>query len=309
MYKVLLHSSKLCLFASFVAFTFLLLFGSSKTFATLYINEFASDTAGTIVDSDWVEIFNNGPDPVDLSLYKFKDGSTNNLALSGTISVNGFVTFAWSNKLNKTGDLIKMVLVSDETVVISEVGYGDRGGDLVAPSPGQSGGRQTDGSASWVVFSSPTKNSTNNGSGVAPSPSPSPTPLSSSPSPSPSPLPSQSPKASPSPSPKASSSPVPSAVAASSLKLSPALTKKPSPKLSPKSSPRPSPSPEEVVLAATTVSPPSPIPEPVKEVKSFWSSLVGVNLVGTVLSVLGVGLLGLAGYSFFAGRGSDRIGS
>lgn len=306
MYKVLLRSSKFCLFASFVAFIFLLLFGSSKTFAALYINEFVSDTAGTIADPDWVEIFNNGPDSVDLSLYKFKDGSTNNLTLSGTVSVNEFVTFTWSNKLNKTGDLIKMVLVSDETVVISEVGYGDRGGDLPAPSPGQSGGRQTDGSASWVVFSSPTKNLTNNSSSVAPSPSPSPSPPSSSPSPSSSLSSSTSPKASSSPIPKVSSSPSPALYTPSPSII---VIKNPSPKPSPKLSPRPSPSPEEIVLAATTVSSPSPIPEPVKEAKSFWSSLVGVNLVGTVLSVLGVGLLGLAGYSFFAGRGSDRIGS
>src|SRR3989344_8980048 len=117
-------------------FIFLLFFlGVPKPVsAELVINEFVSDTEGTSTDPDWVEIYNNGSDDADLSLYRLRDGTdTNKLDLSGMISSQGFASFDWSNRLNKTGDAISLVKISDSSLV-DKVSYGDQGNNVSAPS-------------------------------------------------------------------------------------------------------------------------------------------------------------------------------
>ncbi len=150
-----------------LAFLFLLF--PQKTLAALYVNEFSSDTAATITDPDWFEIYNSGPDSVDLSLYRLRDNTTTNKKdLGGTIVAGGFASFDWSNKLNKTGDVVRLLLIADENTTLDQVAYGDSGTDVAAPQVGQSAGRQTDGATTWVIFSPPTKNATNNTSTLAP---------------------------------------------------------------------------------------------------------------------------------------------
>ena len=179
---------------------FLFILNVTPAFAALFINEFSADTAGSGDDPDWVEIYNSGSDSIDLSLYRLRDNTaTNKHDLSGTISPQGFVVFGWSNKLNKDGDLIKLLFISDESVV-DKVGYGDVGSDVIAPYSGQSAGRQNDGSSNWVVFSSQTRGSSNNFSDPVPTitptliltftPMPSPT---SSPTPTKTPIPTKTP--------------------------------------------------------------------------------------------------------------------
>lgn len=133
--------------------------------AALFINEFSSDS-----DPDWIEIYNSGDEAVDLSLYKIRDDSaTNKLDLSETIGPKSFKAFDWSNKLNKPGDLIKLLLISNEENIIDEIGYGDKG-SVPVPGSGQSSGRKTDGADEWVIFSSSSKELTNNTSVIIPSP-------------------------------------------------------------------------------------------------------------------------------------------
>ncbi len=141
----------------------LVLFFVSTTSASaaLFINEFASDTAGTTVDPDWVEIYNSGPDSVDLGLYRLRDNTTNIKDLSGTIIAGGFATVDWINRLDKTGDVIRLLLIADETTPVDRVGYGNAGTDVTAPGSGQSAGRSVDGAGQWVIFQTPTKGSPN----------------------------------------------------------------------------------------------------------------------------------------------------
>jgi len=156
-----------------LTFIFLLLFlGLPKTvFAEIFINEFSSDT-----DPDWVEIYNSGPDQVDLSLYRLRDNtSSNKLDLFGIIPSNSFATFDWSNRLNKDGDLIKLTLISNDTIV-DDVAYGNVGTDVVSPTSDQSAGRQNDGKEGWVIFGITTKGSTNNTSAPVPTPTLTPAP-------------------------------------------------------------------------------------------------------------------------------------
>lgn len=159
-------------------FSFLPLFFFVKTpvFAALFINEFSSDTSGTIVDPDWVEIYNNSEtSSIDLSQYRLEDlNATNKKTLSGTIDPLGFITFDWSNKLNKAGDVISLIQISDSSL-IDRVAYGDQGNDISAPGVGQSGGRQSDGAGTWAILISTTKGSTNNTSTPAPTATPTPT--------------------------------------------------------------------------------------------------------------------------------------
>lgn len=129
--------------------------------AALFINEFVSNTAGTTADPDWVEVYNGGPDSVDLSLYRLRDAASNPKDLSGIINSGGFAAFDWSNRLNNTGDAVRLVLISDETTLVDQVGYGDAGTDVAAPLAGQSAGRSVDGRGTWAIFSSPTKGSAN----------------------------------------------------------------------------------------------------------------------------------------------------
>lgn len=154
---------------AFVLFLCLLQINTSSIFATPLINEFSSADS-----SDWIEIYNSGADTIDLSLYRIRDLTTNNkLDLSGSLSPSGFAAFDWSNKLNNGGDLIKLILTSDE-LIVDQVTYGDQGG-LTAPSSTQTGGRQPDGGSSWMIFASSSKNSSNNSSSVFSPPTATPT--------------------------------------------------------------------------------------------------------------------------------------
>lgn len=155
----------------FALFAFCVLFtlATFPAFASPMINEFSSADS-----SDWIEIYNSGTDTVDLSLYRIKDLTANNkLDLSGSLTPSGFAAFDWSNKLNNGGDLIKLVLISDESIV-DQISYGNQGG-IAAPSSSQTGGRQTDGDSNWAILTTASKGSSNNSSSVFTPPSPTPT--------------------------------------------------------------------------------------------------------------------------------------
>lgn len=147
----------------------ILLVVANKVEAALFINEFSSGTS----DSDWVEIYNSDSSSVDLSSYILRDStSSNKIELSGTINGNSYATFDWSDRLNNEGDTIRLLLKSDESTV-DQIAYGSSA-SVPLPSSSQTGGRNPDGSSSWVLFNSATKGSTNN-STVFHTPTPTPT--------------------------------------------------------------------------------------------------------------------------------------
>ncbi|OGY08700.1 MAG: hypothetical protein A2782_04245 [Candidatus Blackburnbacteria bacterium RIFCSPHIGHO2_01_FULL_43_15b] len=253
---------------------------TKSAFAALSINELASNTEGTTVDPDWVEIYNSGPDSVDLLLYRLKDGSTNNKDLSGTLQSGSFASFDWSNRLDNSGDVIKLVLKSDETTSADQVGYGDAGSNVAAPGTGQSAGRSIDGAGAWVLFSTTSKGLSNSSSAAAPTPTPSPTPT---PTPSPTLQPTQAPTNTPIPTHAPTNTPTP--------------TKKPTP--TPIVEAEEPASDSGVVLGESTITPtPTLEPTPTETIKVegvSWKTPV----MASVFVILGLGLVGFSAFSFW----------
>lgn len=134
--------------------------------AKLWINEFSSNGS-----SDWIEVYNQSDDAVSLDGLIFRDSSaTNKLQLSGEIGPNEFAVFEWGDKLNNSGDTIKLVQ-SDESSIHDQVTYGNSS-DISAPVAGQTAGRQSDGSANWILFVSASRNASNAQSTAAPTATP-----------------------------------------------------------------------------------------------------------------------------------------
>lgn len=183
---------------SILVVVFVLLFSPVKVFASLYINEFSSGSS----DSDWVEIYNSDSTSVDLSGYILRDSNSNKLDLAGTIGANSFVSFDWNSKLNNDGDTIRLLKVDESAV--DQVSYGSSA-NVPAPSSSQTAGRQPDGTSNWVLFSSNTRNASNNSSSVVPTPTATPTNT-------PTPAPTNTPTPSPTPTPTPTHTPTPTPV-------------------------------------------------------------------------------------------------
>lgn len=149
-------------------FVFLLFFLTpTKIFSQVVINEFNSASS-----DDWVELFNNSSEQIDLSGYLLIDGSEsgNTKTLSCTLASKGFLVIDWSNKLNNSGDIIKL---KNGDTVIDCIAYGDGAGqlcegktsvDLPVIELGKFGARTVDGEESWVVSTTSTKDNPNDGS-------------------------------------------------------------------------------------------------------------------------------------------------
>ncbi len=135
---------------TFLISLFLLFTCHSFVYAKLYVNEFSSFTS----DDDWIELHNTEPNSILLENYCIQDdSSTNKLLLEGTIATGEFILFNWTNKLNKSDDVIKLFFNCDESQPpIDQVTYGKSEKDVVAPSEGQTAGRKTDGGEEWTIF-------------------------------------------------------------------------------------------------------------------------------------------------------------
>jgi hypothetical protein len=145
------------------------LFLPHEVFAQVLINEFSS--WGT--SHDWVELFNIGDSPVDLSQYIIRDSTqTNKINLSGEIAPRGFATFDFSNRLNRSDDEIMLLELEDaKEISIDTVFYGGEG-QVCAPGDGETVGRVTDGGNILERFSVGTRNTSNNSSTLDPCPAP-----------------------------------------------------------------------------------------------------------------------------------------
>lgn len=138
---------------------------ASPLSAQIRINEFSSASS-----VDWIELYNDSDISVNIEGYILRDNTqSNKKELEGEVDAKGFVVIQWSS-LNKDTDSILLINGDDE---VDTVIYGTE--NVLAPSTEQSVGRLTDGDSEWVVFSSPTKGSSNNGSQVFQTPTPTPT--------------------------------------------------------------------------------------------------------------------------------------
>lgn len=175
------------------------LFFVQKVHAQLLINEFSTGSS-----DDWVELFNNTDQPIDLLGYEVRDNTeSNSVSLSGILDPLGTMTLDFSNKLNNSGDTIRLVK-KDTQSIIDSVSYGDDGGNP-APLEGQSVGRKPDAGSGFLLFTAHSKGSSNNDQEVYVPPTPTPT---NTPTPTRTPTPSKTPTPTKSPTPTKTPTPV-----------------------------------------------------------------------------------------------------
>lgn len=184
-----------------VIFPLLIFSQSIIASGTVVINEFSAVTAGTTVDPDWVELYNQTDDPLDLNNWILRDSTeTNKVNLNGWICPNGFRKFNFSNRLNNGGDTIRLVnsldSLEDSVTYFSDM--------IPQHASGQSTSRIPDGSTTWVVLTQPTPQDEECNPSTTPTLTLTPT---NTPTETPSPTPSATPTLLPSPTPTASPEP------------------------------------------------------------------------------------------------------
>jgi|GEM_PF-4226969 len=132
-------------------------FVPSSLYAHPKINEVYSSSS-----EDWIEITlsRESTSPLTLENYRIRDTSkTNKIDLSGSISPDGFAVFDFGNKLNNTGDTVKLIFTTNgQEEVVDEVSYGKK--DQCNPEGNQTVGRVPD-QATFVIFNAPTKGQKN----------------------------------------------------------------------------------------------------------------------------------------------------
>ncbi|MDP2649777.1 MAG: lamin tail domain-containing protein [bacterium] len=163
MRKLYLLKSIILLLYFAVIFLSALFLSSSSVFASdVVINEFLVDP-----DSDqWVELYNKSSSAVDIGGWFIDDstGTEKFVIPNGlTISPGEFKVFesTYFNLNRATADTIKLLNGSS----LEDSYFYNTG-----PGVNYSFGRDVDGTGNWVIFSSPTKGSTNNNSTSVPTP-------------------------------------------------------------------------------------------------------------------------------------------
>lgn len=152
----------------FLTFTFFLS-ASSSFAADIVINEF-------LVDPDtnqWVELYNKGVAPVNIGGWFIDDsGGTQKFTIPNDTVINSgefkVFTSSYFNLNRATPDIVQLL---NGAAVEDSYSYD------VSPGTNKSYGRETDGFGSWVIFSSPTKGSSNNASSPEPTATPTPIPI------------------------------------------------------------------------------------------------------------------------------------
>jgi len=143
----------------------------------LYINEFLASNDSCCTDEygeydDWIEIYNPGPDPVDIGGMYISDDLTNVTAWqipatapdSTTIPAGGFIVL-WADKQPEQGILhVKIKLSSGGEDVVLTAPNGTTEIDSYtfgAQTTDVSEGRYPDGSETWQFFNTPTPGASN----------------------------------------------------------------------------------------------------------------------------------------------------
>lgn len=147
------------------------LFAHTPVLAKIYINEFSSATT----TDDWVEFYNDGDTTIDLSIYKIIDTKGNIKNLEGSIPGKGFAILDWSNRIDKAGDTLKLIINNTDNLIEDQVSFGVEGPENAAPTTPHTLGRKPDGGGSFILLSQDSKGSTNDNSVEAPPPTSTPT--------------------------------------------------------------------------------------------------------------------------------------
>lgn len=163
-----------------ILFLFFCVFLSPKSvFAQVVINEFSSFNN----PGDWVEIYNDSPDSIDLSYYIIRDFTkTQKVPLSGILASKSFTIFDLKDYLNKNGDVIKLIHITDgveDTQPVMTVCYGDKVKECAvikvgcySLENGSIGSYPSNGGNIFERFATDTKNNTNENAQLDPCPTP-----------------------------------------------------------------------------------------------------------------------------------------
>jgi hypothetical protein len=182
--------------------------------ANVVVNEFYALGSGD--DPDWIELYNRSDSSVNLEGWIIRDETdSNKIALTGYICPKGHRKFDFSNRLNNSGDKIRLFDSESSTTPIDELVYFSN--TIPTHPQNQSTSRNPDGDPTWVLMTSPTPTNDNS---CTPSPTPTPTPTS---SPTSTPTPTPTPVKSPSPTPKTTPTPIPTKSPSPTAKISPAV--------------------------------------------------------------------------------------
>lgn len=129
------------------------IFLSDDVLASLKINEiYPAPSSG---EFEWVEIYNDGTDSVNLTSYFLEDSANKQIRfLSSTIDPQGFVTATSSSILNNDGDTVN--LKNNQEEILDFVNYSEKFGSE------KSFARCPDGSGSWFILNQISKNNSNN---------------------------------------------------------------------------------------------------------------------------------------------------
>ncbi len=153
-----------------VLFLLIFCFFPKSIFAQIFINE-----VSPISSPEWVELYNDSEDNVDISGWKLIDLANNSKTIpSVVINARGFFVYENSSGwLNNSGQE-SLVLKNSANETIDTLSYGTDG-IVGIPSSDKSIGRSSDGSSSWVNNLDWTKGSTNYLITTIPSPTETPT--------------------------------------------------------------------------------------------------------------------------------------
>jgi hypothetical protein len=153
----------------------------AETGQALFINEVMAANTDTLRDgdtddpiyggqggaySDWIEIYNSGTEPIDLTDYTISDSSASWKFPKGTVPAKSYLLI-WAsdkNKIAKDGQLHTnfKLSASGESITLKKPD-----GTIIdtvtttALSDNQSYGRKSDGSSEWTIFSKSTPNKAN----------------------------------------------------------------------------------------------------------------------------------------------------
>ena len=155
---------------------FLGLLLSSSAHSQVVINEFSCANNNVIADNygefeDWIELYNAGATPVDLTGYYLSDNKNNPTKWaipSGVLNPGAFRIF-FASKRNIVVGVNSHTNFKLKQTASDEVVFSDPTGtiiDSITIRPtllNHSNGRTTNGAATWSVFSTPTPNAANAG--------------------------------------------------------------------------------------------------------------------------------------------------
>lgn len=161
------------------AFFFLVLFGAINSFGQIHINEYSASNLENFLDNygrteDWIELYNSSSDPVDLTGWHISDKETKPqkwaIPAGTMIPGNGHLVFWCSGRDESDGTVFhtnfKLAQTKNNEVVL----LSDPSGTIVEMFPLEltlvehSRCRTTDGSADWVVSTTPSLGTSNDAS-------------------------------------------------------------------------------------------------------------------------------------------------